>query len=275
MTRHITCISPVDGRVYVDRPTASEAEIEATLGLARAAQKAWRRVPLTERAALVVARRRRPQGDGRRDRGGTGLADGPPDPLRARRASRRRGARALHGRGRPDGARACRSDRHAARIRALCRARAGRPRLHHRALELPLSDDRELGRAGADRRQRRAAQAGRADPAGRRPVPEGVRRRRTAQGPVHPHCAGAWPDRSHHLGRPCRSCRLHRIGRGGPRDRARGGRNLHDARPRTRRQGSGLCRAGRQSEIRDRKSGRRRLLQFRAMLLRHRAHLRP
>ena len=28
MTRHITCISPVDGRVYVDRPTASEAEIE-------------------------------------------------------------------------------------------------------------------------------------------------------------------------------------------------------------------------------------------------------
>ena len=31
MTRHITCISPVDGRVYVDRPTASEAEIEATL----------------------------------------------------------------------------------------------------------------------------------------------------------------------------------------------------------------------------------------------------
>src|SRR6202022_4880064 len=54
MTRHIKCISPVDGRVYVDRPTASEAEIKATLELARAAQKAWRHVPLSDRAALVV-----------------------------------------------------------------------------------------------------------------------------------------------------------------------------------------------------------------------------
>jgi acyl-CoA reductase-like NAD-dependent aldehyde dehydrogenase len=35
--RHIQCISPVDGRVYVDRPTATEAEIEATLERARAA----------------------------------------------------------------------------------------------------------------------------------------------------------------------------------------------------------------------------------------------
>ncbi|RBP11164.1 acyl-CoA reductase-like NAD-dependent aldehyde dehydrogenase [Roseiarcus fermentans] len=54
MTRHITCISPVDGRVYVDRPTASEAEIRTTLERARAAQKAWRRVPLSERIARVI-----------------------------------------------------------------------------------------------------------------------------------------------------------------------------------------------------------------------------
>ena len=54
MTRHIQCISPVDGRVYVDRPTASETEITETLERARKAQKAWRHVPLRERAALVV-----------------------------------------------------------------------------------------------------------------------------------------------------------------------------------------------------------------------------
>ncbi len=54
MARHIKCISPVDGRVYVDRPTATDAEIKATLERARAAQKAWRRIPLSDRAALVV-----------------------------------------------------------------------------------------------------------------------------------------------------------------------------------------------------------------------------
>src|SRR5208337_4996518 len=54
MTSHIRCISPVDGRVYVDRPTASEAEIKETLERARKAQKAWRHVPLSERAAMVA-----------------------------------------------------------------------------------------------------------------------------------------------------------------------------------------------------------------------------
>ena len=54
MTRRIQCISPVDGRVYFERPTASEGEIERTLTRARASQKAWRHVPLAERASLVV-----------------------------------------------------------------------------------------------------------------------------------------------------------------------------------------------------------------------------
>jgi acyl-CoA reductase-like NAD-dependent aldehyde dehydrogenase len=54
MTRHIKCISPVDGRVYVDRPTASDAEIKAVLERATIAQKDWRLVPLDARAALVV-----------------------------------------------------------------------------------------------------------------------------------------------------------------------------------------------------------------------------
>jgi acyl-CoA reductase-like NAD-dependent aldehyde dehydrogenase len=46
-------ISPVDGRVYVERAPAADAEIEATLQRARAAQLPWRRVPLAERAALM------------------------------------------------------------------------------------------------------------------------------------------------------------------------------------------------------------------------------
>ena len=58
-----------------------------------------------------------------------------------------------------------------------------------------------------------------------------------------------------------------------PRHREGCGRHLHDARPGARRQGSGLCAAGRQAGPCRRQSRRRRLLQFRPMLLRHRAHL--
>jgi acyl-CoA reductase-like NAD-dependent aldehyde dehydrogenase len=46
-------ISPVDGRVYVERAAASAAEIDATLQRARVAQLAWRTVPIAERAALM------------------------------------------------------------------------------------------------------------------------------------------------------------------------------------------------------------------------------
>ncbi len=54
MAREIVCISPVDGREYVRRPTASAVEIGAALERARAAQRVWRRVPVEERAAIVV-----------------------------------------------------------------------------------------------------------------------------------------------------------------------------------------------------------------------------
>ena len=53
MTQTVQIISPVDGRVYAERPVASGAEIEAAVARARAAQGTWRRVPLAERAALV------------------------------------------------------------------------------------------------------------------------------------------------------------------------------------------------------------------------------
>ena len=46
-------ISPVDGRVYVERAPATAAEIDATLQRARLAQRQWRHVPIAERAALM------------------------------------------------------------------------------------------------------------------------------------------------------------------------------------------------------------------------------
>ena len=53
MAREIVCISPVDGREYLRRPVASEAEIAAALARAKAAQREWRRVPVEARAAIV------------------------------------------------------------------------------------------------------------------------------------------------------------------------------------------------------------------------------
>ena len=46
-------ISPADGRVYVERATATAAEIDAALQRARAAQLPWRAVPVAERARLL------------------------------------------------------------------------------------------------------------------------------------------------------------------------------------------------------------------------------
>ena len=46
-------ISPGDGRVYVERPLATEADVEKALAAARAAQKGWRATPVAERSAMV------------------------------------------------------------------------------------------------------------------------------------------------------------------------------------------------------------------------------
>ncbi|MCG7392146.1 aldehyde dehydrogenase family protein [Microvirga sp. ACRRW] len=51
----IVLISPVDGRELVRRPIMSDAAIDATIKAAREAQKAWRNVPIAERAAKVSA----------------------------------------------------------------------------------------------------------------------------------------------------------------------------------------------------------------------------
>lgn len=46
-------ISPVDGRVYVERTLAAPAQIEAALESARIAQRLWRGVPMPERAVIL------------------------------------------------------------------------------------------------------------------------------------------------------------------------------------------------------------------------------
>ena len=55
MTKMIQCISPVDGRVYAERPALTLAEAEAVAARARAAQPDWAARPLEERIALVKA----------------------------------------------------------------------------------------------------------------------------------------------------------------------------------------------------------------------------
>ncbi|HWQ37608.1 MAG TPA: aldehyde dehydrogenase family protein [Burkholderiales bacterium] len=47
-------ISPVDGRVYVERPLATAAQIQQALERAKAAQAKWRLVPLAQRAATLT-----------------------------------------------------------------------------------------------------------------------------------------------------------------------------------------------------------------------------
>jgi len=49
----IVCVSPVDGREVVRRPSATPGEIEAAVAAARRAQARWRDAPLAERAQLL------------------------------------------------------------------------------------------------------------------------------------------------------------------------------------------------------------------------------
>jgi acyl-CoA reductase-like NAD-dependent aldehyde dehydrogenase len=55
MTSTIRCISPVDGRVYAERPALPLEEARAAVARAHAAQPAWAARPLDERIACVKA----------------------------------------------------------------------------------------------------------------------------------------------------------------------------------------------------------------------------
>jgi acyl-CoA reductase-like NAD-dependent aldehyde dehydrogenase len=54
MTDTLKTISPVDGRVYVERPLASTADIDRVLDAARSAQVDWRAMPLADRCAMLA-----------------------------------------------------------------------------------------------------------------------------------------------------------------------------------------------------------------------------
>jgi acyl-CoA reductase-like NAD-dependent aldehyde dehydrogenase len=55
MTKMIQCISPVDGRVYAERPALSPEAAATAVARAKAAQPAWAALPLEERIAKVTA----------------------------------------------------------------------------------------------------------------------------------------------------------------------------------------------------------------------------
>jgi acyl-CoA reductase-like NAD-dependent aldehyde dehydrogenase len=52
--RMLRTVTPIDGSVVVERPLASDAEIEATLARAVEAQRRWGEVPVVERAAVCT-----------------------------------------------------------------------------------------------------------------------------------------------------------------------------------------------------------------------------
>src|SRR5271167_2631276 len=53
MTDTLQTISPVDGRIYVERPLETGAGIDRALESARGAQRAWGRRPLAERCGIL------------------------------------------------------------------------------------------------------------------------------------------------------------------------------------------------------------------------------
>lgn len=55
MSKKITCISPIDGSIYSERPCFTSEEAAASVTLAQKAQEAWATMPLKDRAALVMA----------------------------------------------------------------------------------------------------------------------------------------------------------------------------------------------------------------------------
>jgi acyl-CoA reductase-like NAD-dependent aldehyde dehydrogenase len=50
----LQCISPVDGRVYVERPLHTAAEVEAALNKAKKAQVIWHNTPLADRQKYML-----------------------------------------------------------------------------------------------------------------------------------------------------------------------------------------------------------------------------
>ena len=268
----IVCISPVDGREVVRRPSSSAAEIEAAVAAARKAQAEWKRVP--SRSAGKILSKAVDAMLAMRAEVGPELAWQMGRPVRygGERAWRLRGTRARHDRDGRERARRIVPEPKAGFKRYIAREPVGivltvapwnYPYLTAVNSVVPalMAGNAVLLKHAAqtllvgDRFQAAMDHAG---------LPKGLFRTLTLQ------------PRGHHEADRLRrggSDLLHRLGRGRTGDRARGGRHLRGRRARAWRQGPGLCAARRGSRARGREHRRRRVLQFRAMLLRHRARL--
>ena len=268
-------ISPVDGRVLVERPLAAESAVAAALERAGQAFASWRTTPVEQRIAvlnraidLLVAKR---------DELATEITwqMGRPIAPKPGRDPWPGGARPLHAGGGAPGAGRRRVGAKAG-LHPVHPPRAAGAGVRHGALELPLPHRGQQHRPGSGRRQHRAAQALGPDAAC---APSASRRRSTrpAAGRRVPASApeprGGARDRRERCGE---LVGVHRLGAGGRRAVRRPPGSLH--RPPT---SSSAARTrpmsahGRRSRPRDREPGRRRLLQLRPKLLRHRADLRP
>ena len=271
MSESLKLISPVDGSVYAERPVARDAEIEAALSSARGRAAEWKTVPVAERARYMLAfvdallamnddvtvelawQMGRPVRYG-------GEKGGVEERVRAMVAIAEEALGRITRRRRQASAATSRASRSAS---CMVIAPWNYPYLTAVNTIVPGL------MAGNAVILKHAAQT---LLVGER-FAEAFRRAGLPEGLFHNLVLSHDADREADRLRRDRPRQLHRLGRRRPRDRARRGRHLRRARARARRQGPGLCARRRQSRPRGREPGRRRVLQFRPVLLRHRAHL--
>ena len=278
MSGRLRTITPIDGSVYVERPLADARRDRRGWSSARArAQAEWRRVPLAERAALLA--RGVDAFVARRDEIALEITwqMGRPAARRAGRGARLRGARA----------RTCWRSRRRRSPTSTLPEKPGFTRfirreplglvLTHRALELPVPDGGELGRAGPRGRQRRDPAPLRPDAALRRALRRGLRARRGCRPASSSSCTPTTRDVEWMV----RELPVDHVAFTGS---VEGGHAVQRAAAALRFPSLGLELGGKDPAYvrpdadlgaRRRRPRRRRLLQRRPVLLRHRAHLRP
>ena len=153
----VVTVNPATGERLAEYPAFSDADVDAALDRAAAAQTGW------AGAVLPGARRRPPPG--RRDPAGRGRGPRPaghPRDGQAAGRGARRGGEVRHGvrlLRRPRGGVPRRRAGGHVRRPQLDRLRAGRRRARRHAVELPALAGAPVRRPGAHGRQRRAAQA--------------------------------------------------------------------------------------------------------------------
>ena len=247
MTDTVKIVSPIDGRVYAERPVASGRGDRGAVAKTRRAREVWNELTVKERAkflehfvdALL----------GKNDEIVPELAWQMGRPVRFGGEKRGVEERARHMIAIAEESLAPSMRPAKDGLRALDRARAAGHGDGDRAVELPVPHGRQLDRAGADGGQCGDPQARLADAAGGRAVRRGVQGGRAARRAVPE--PGAQPCRHRKADRlgADRPHQLHRLGGRRAADRAGGGGHVRDARAGARRQGPGLCAGRRQARI--------------------------